>query len=428
MRDGSAIIEVMDDGGGIDVEAMKNKALERGLTTTEALSTMTQGEIFNLMFEPGFSTAKQITNLSGRGVGMDIVKTNIERLGGSIEVESELNKGTTIRLKTPLTLSVIRALIVTIDNITYAVPESNVERMVRIFGDSSSKRIERINKSLVLTLNGRIIPVITMRDIEALAKGLTPPPAGELLEECHRRGVVKCLILKANERFLALLIDEAIETEQILVKPLPVFLQNCPYYSNVTVLGSGIAVTILDAEGIMRFMSVEDREREAAEKLPAAATAGSDGEDTQEEKQVIIFRCSGTECFAIETRDISRIEVIDPNDIQEIGKGRFINISGETVRIIRPEDYAPVKKRTYNDEKLYVLTLKNSASPTGLLVRKVLDKVEAVFNLDSNQILSNFVLGTCVSNEKVFIFLDPAAIINDVENEKQKKRIVKGGR
>ena len=414
MRDGSAIIEVTDDGAGIDKDALKRKALERGIVSEDILSAMTDSEVYNLMFEPGISTAKKVTNLSGRGVGMDIVKTNIEKLGGLIEVESEIGKGTTVRLKMPLTLSVIRTLIVTIDSITYAVPELNIERIVRIGDETSSKRIERINKSLALSLNGRIIPIVTMREIAAKAKGNQPVSVDEILEQSRRGGVVKCLVLRSDAKTFALLIDDALETEQVLVKPLPMYLQNCPCYSNVTVLGSGKAVTILDAEGVMRFMGIENIEKAADEEVKAPEKG---------EKQVIIFKCSGTEYFAVETGDISRIEVIDPTSIQEIGKGRFVNIADETVRVIRPEDYTPVKKRTYSDDKLYLLTFKKSAFPVGLLVRKVLDKIEAVFTLDKNQLYSDFIFGTSVYNEKILVFLNLEAIAGQVESDNVSKRL-----
>ena len=426
MRDGFAIIEVTDDGAGVDAEALKRKALERGMASEETLAAMTKNEIFNLMFEPGFSTAKQVTSLSGRGVGMDIVKTNIEKLGGSIEIESEVGKGTTVRLKMPLTLSVIRTLIVTINSITYAIPELNVERIIRIWDEKDSKRIERINKSLVLSLNGRIIPVVTMDEIAAKAKGLERVSVDEALKKSRRDGVIKCLVLRADGKSFALLIDDAIETEQVLVKPLPAYLQNCPCYSNVTVLGSGKAVTILDAEGVMRFMGVESIENEAAETLSPDFEA--DEKPDEAEKQIIIFNCSGPEYFAVETGDISRIEAVYPKDIQEIGEEHFINIAGETVRVIRPEDYTPVKKRSYTEDKLYMITFKKSAFPVGLLVKKVLDKIEAVFTLDSGRICSDFIHGTGAYNEKILIFLNLEAIADEVEKNKERIKISgKGG-
>ena len=414
MRDGLAVIEVSDDGAGIDADALRRKSIENRIATEEKLDSMKKSDIFALMFEPGISTAKHITNLSGRGVGMDIVKTNIEKLGGSIEVDSELGKGTAVRLKMPLTLSVTATLIVTIDSVQYAVPEANVERIVRVWSDSPSKRLEKINKSLVLSLNGRIIPVVTMRDIEAKVSGQKPPQAEILLEESRKRGVNKLLALKAGGKILALMIDDAVKTEEILVNPLPVYLKNCPCYSGAAVLGNGNAVMILDAEGIIRLTGI-DADAESEDSDAAGYT------DNKDKKQVIIFKCSGAEYFAVETSGISRIETIDPQYIQEMGGGRFINISGENVRIVRPEYFAHVKKHSYNEKKLYMITLRKSAFPIGLLAGKVLDKAEGVFKLDKDNLSGDFISGTSVFDEKILIFLNPAAIAGEIEKQGKNK-------
>jgi len=423
MRDASAIIEVIDDGAGLDVDALKNKAIENGIETEETLASMSKNDIYSLIFRPGISTAKQVTNLSGRGVGMDIVKTNIEKSGGFIEIESELGIGTTVRLKMPLTLSVINTLIVNIDSISYAIPELNVEHIVRICSNTASVRLEKINKSLVLCYNGKIIPVITMNEIEAKAKNTKPVSSDKVLEKCKAADVTKCLVLKADGRNFALLIDNALETEQVLVKPLPIYLQNCPCYSSVTVLGNGKAVTILDAAGIMRFMGIEDIEKDTEQKFSLEA---ENTKKTEDLKHVLIFMCSGKEYFTINMGDISRIEIIAANDIQEINDESYINITGFTWRIARPENFAPVEKQNYNEEKLYFIILKNSLS-IGFLVKKVIDKAEKEFSLDSKHILSDFVLGTGIYNEKILIFLNPSAIIEHIENDNSNKKIAGKG-
>jgi len=425
MHDGSAIIEVKDDGAGIDTYALKRKALERGVRTEEELAEMSKTEVFNMMFEPGVSTAKQVTNLSGRGVGMDIVKNSIVKLGGSIEIESEIGLGTTVRLKMPLTLSVVSSLIVTIDSITYAVPDLNVERIVRIWEDTGEKRLERVNKTLVLRLNGRLLPVVSMGDIRARAKGLPPDDAGDILAGSRRGKVIKCLVLRAGGKSFALLIDDALETEQVLVKPLPLYLQGCACYSNVTVLGTGQAVTILDAEGIMRLMGIDEIRAIEEEGLSEAELNEQDA--ALEEKQVLVFKCSGTEFYAVGMNDITRIDTVEPGSIQQIGGGRFVNAHGTTIRVVRPEDFAPVLKRSYGEEKLFMLTLKNCATPIGLLVKNVLDKIEAGFRIEEGQILSEYILGTGVFEEKVLIFLNPDAIKEDVENDRVSKMVVRKG-
>jgi two-component system chemotaxis sensor kinase CheA len=428
MRDGSAIVEISDDGKGIDKKTIASKALELGLVTENELSSMSDKDILALIYEQGMSTSEKVTNLSGRGVGMNIVKTNIEKLKGTIEIESEPDMGTTIRLKLPLTLSVIRSLIVTVDGVQYAVPDINVERLVRLTEYTKSKRIERVNKSLVLVLDGMIIPIVTMDEIDARVKGMKPLPAKARLDKSVKNGITKCLVLKSDGYHFAILIDDALDTEQILLKPLPIYLQNCPCYSNVTVLGSGKAVAILDATGILRYMQLGEIAKEASLYLrideEIQANESESGKD-ENIKQVIVFKCSGPEYFAVETNDISRIEAIRQNDIQDIGKGRFVTVSDRTVRLIRPEDYSPVRKKAYTEEKLYMITLKSMQIPIGFLVQKVIDKYEDVFTLDDKHFHSNYINGTSTYNDRIIIFLNTASIAEAVENDRISKAMIK---
>jgi two-component system chemotaxis sensor kinase CheA len=348
---------------------------------------------------------------------MDIVKTNIMKLGGLIEIESEIDKGTTIRLKMPITLSVIRTLIVTIDSIEYAVPETNVERIVRIWKATPSRRIERLNNSLVLILDERVIPVVTMDEIDAKSRGRKPLPVETMLERIHGNTVTKFIILKADGKSFAVLIDNAHKSEQTLIKPLPEYLKSCLCYSSVTVLGNGNAIAILDAEGIIRLMGIEAASQSAATINTIDGTAG---EIINNEKQIIIFKCSGTEYFALDIDEISRIEAINPENIQEIDNEPYINIAGATVRVVRPEDYTPVKKNDYTAKKLFLMTYKNSASPIGFLAGKIIDKVTDNFELNKSQFSGDYIHGTGRLNEKILIFLNPGSIMNDIEDNKQK--------
>ena len=176
---------------------------------------------------------------------------------------------------------------------------------------------------------------------------------------------------------------------------------------------------MLDAEGILRMMGIE-----AAAQYVAGAEIETEKKD---EKQVLIFTCSGAEYFAVEMNEISRIEVINTRLIQEIGSSQFINIAGKTIQVIRPEDYTPVRKRRYPVEKLYVLTLKNSASPIGLIAGSVIDKVAGNFEFDDKQLCSDYIYGVSRFNEKILIFIKPEAIAQSIEDDKLKKKKHKQG-
>ena len=401
--DGLAIIEVSDDGAGLDTNILSREYAERGVLTEDALKAMSKEEILALIFEPGFSTAKKVTNLSGRGVGMDIVKTNIAKVGGTIEIDSEVDVGTTIRLKMPLTLSVLRTLIVTIDSIRYAVPEINVERVLRVKQSHSSRRIEKLNNSLVLCLDERVIPVLTMDEINAKSKGLDFESSVAKHDEILMRDLSKCIIMKWDDRCFALLIDDAVKSEQMLVKPLPEYLNDCLCFSSVAVLGDGGAIAILSTQGIMRLMGITG--------APVASLSEDNSVNSEDGKQYIVFKCSGAEYYALEAGEISRIESCDPAHIQKIGSANYLNIGEKTIRVIRPESLIPVRTRRYTEEKLYVLTLKNASSPIGLLAGKVIDKVEGIFDLSHDHFSGDCIFGTSTFGKKVLIVLNSSAIV-----------------
>ena len=418
MIDDTAVVEIADDGIGIDAKALIQKGLKNGIITEDDVKSMTINDVYELMFKPGISTTENVTNLSGRGVGMDIVKTNIEKLGGSIEIDSEINIGTTVRLKLPISLSVIRTLIVKINSCEYAVPEVNVELILRIKRDNPSRRIERLNNRLVLNYDGNAVPLITIDEIDAKAKGQNLMSPEKTLKKINQSDVNKCLLLKTHDRIFALLIDEAVETEQILLKPLPEFFINCLCYSGLTVLGNGNAITVLNADGILRLMEIEG--------IPSGFLFNGDKNYDKDSKQIIVFKCSGSEYFALDTNEIARIDVIPAGHIQEVGSSQYTNVAGETIRIIRPENFAPVKKRRYTEQKLYIITLKNSSPPVGFLAGQLLDKIEDDFKLDKDQLISEFIYGTCAYNEKILIFLDPTAISKKLSINKRKTSVKKG--
>ncbi len=406
--DGYAIIEVTDDGEGIDADALARRYAERGLATPEQLAAMPRAALLRLILEPGLSTAQKVTDLSGRGVGMDIVRTNLEKLGGAIEVESQPGAGTTVRLKVPLMLTVIRSLIVTVSGVRYALPEANVERVVRLWRGMPSRRLECVNNVPVLNLDGWILPLVTMEDIDAKARGQAP--SREPFRRAAAGDVAKCVVLRAAGRYFALLIDDAVGSEETLVKPLPLYLAGCRCYTGVTVLGNGGAIVIADAEGILRHLELEG--------VPKDEATSDAAQENGLLRQILVFRCSGAEHFALDTGLVSRIERVAPAQLQEIGDGLFVNLAGNTVRVLRPEDYAPVQKRDYSAAWLYLLRLAACGEdrlPAGILAGKVLDKVDGDFTPDPSCVESDFVEGTCVHEEKILIFLDSARILAAAE-------------
>jgi two-component system chemotaxis sensor kinase CheA len=400
--DGKAVIEITDDGAGLDFSALMAKAIERGAVPKERLALLTRAEIAALAFLPGVSTATRLTNVSGRGVGMDIVKTNIERLGGTIEIDSEQGAGTTIRIKMPQTLSAAGTLIIKENGILYGVPEGNVEHIARVAASNPARRLDMVNGSLMLGFDGQLMPVVSLAAAEAKDKGGTPPGAAAIAKRLSA-GVLKCLVLKTGDKNFALLIEDAVAAVQALVSPLPLYLRGCRCYSGVTVLGSGDAIAILDAAGIKRLAGVEGSPRVEPPEVKPVRAGG----------QAIVFK--GSEgLFALNAQDVARIERISPAGIREIGERRFVDIAGRAVRVLCPEDYAPVERREYPGERLYLVTLGGEGPPAGFLAGKVLDRVACAYTAASGDIGGKYVLGAGAYGSRTVIYLDTAAILRSL--------------
>ena len=256
---GQVIIEISDDGAGLDPEKLRRKAVEKSLITTEQSSKMSEREATNLIFLPGFSTADKVTNVSGRGVGMDVVKTNIDKIGGTVDVQSKPGTGTTVRMKIPLTLAIIPALIVTNGGERYAIPQISLPELIRLEGEDTKKRIELIQGVPVYRLRGRLLLLVHL-DRELRVESST--------KDASEADAVNIVNLQADERQFGLVVDQINDTEEIVVKPLSKHLKGIRTFAGSTIMGDGRVALILDVLGIAQSSNVvnEVRARALAEK------------------------------------------------------------------------------------------------------------------------------------------------------------------
>ena len=230
------IIDVSDDGAGIAVERIRAKAIERGLITEERAAQQSERELLQLIFLPGFSTAASVTNVSGRGVGMDVVRTNVERIGGKVELESRPGKGTTLRLRIPLTLAIIPALIVRSLNQSFALPQGALSELVHVPPEQAATAIEWIEDAPLYRLRGKLLPLVFLDRL--LAAGAAPRQVAD------RDNFIA--VLDADGREFGLVVDGLADPEEIVVKPLCPVLKNIGLYSGATVLGNAELALILD--------------------------------------------------------------------------------------------------------------------------------------------------------------------------------------
>ena len=241
---GKVIIEIADDGAGIDGGRVREKAVRVGLIAAEQAARLSDRELVGLVFLPGFSTTERVTHFSGRGVGMDVVRTNVEKIGGTVDLESHPGRGTTVKMKIPLTLAIIPALTVTTGGDRYAIPQVNLLELVRLEGERADRGIERIGDAPVYRLRGDLLPLVYL-DRELQVE--TARPAG---------GDVYIVVLQADDRQFGLVVDDIHDTEEIVVKPLQKQLKGIPVLSGATIMGDGRVALILDVLGLAQRANV----------------------------------------------------------------------------------------------------------------------------------------------------------------------------
>lgn len=392
---GRMVIDVCDDGGGIDLEKIKAKALEKGLVSKKEIGKMREVDILNFIMAPGFSTATQVTDLSGRGVGMDVVKTNIEKLGGKIEIISDLGVGTNFRLILPLTLAIISALIVEADGQLFAVPQDDLRELVLIWsGESSINRIEFVHNRPVLRLREELIPIVRLSDV--MTDRDTIEEFKEAYEAVDNEEVLRILLVKSGNSSYALLVDAVYDTEEILVKPLSSVISNCNLYSGMTVMGDGSIAMILDTDGLRLHTGItfdaEDSlimDMRINKKIP------------DEQQYLLLFKCSGEEILGLDLGLVSRVEEVDVTKLQRIGSKYYFLFQGQTIRVIKPEHYLPITQKKNKPAKVYIILPKLVSHVIGIIAEEIVDTIQTEVSLDKDGVCGVGILGSTLIQDKV---------------------------
>lgn len=394
---GRVIVEVGDDGAGIDPEKVKAAALQRGLAGEKELAAMREADIINLIMAPGFSTADYITDISGRGVGMDVVKTNIEKLGGKIEIVSTPGEGTTFRLILPLTLAIISAFIVTAGGQTFVLPQANVRELLLIQPTGNDgKRVEMVRSCPVLRLRGRLLPLVRLGSL--LAGGQSDSGEADWFGADR---TLRILVIKAGNSAYGLVVDSVYDTEEILVKPLPSVLSGSVIYSGVTVLGDGSIALILDTESLRQRAGLATTEDDLpAAQAPAAKLGGDD------EQYLLLFSCSGGELLGLDLAMVARVEEIDSARLQKIGAKHYFSFQGQTVRVIRPEHHLPLARRNNKPSRVYIILPKMQKYPVGILAEEIHDAVYTAVRLDDGGVTGNGILGSALIDDRIVTLLN----------------------
>jgi two-component system chemotaxis sensor kinase CheA len=436
---GQVIIAITDDGRGIDPRKVAAKAVAKGIVTEVQAREMTDRELVNLVFAPGFSTAETVTDISGRGVGMDVVRSNTEKLGGHVELETQAGVGTTVLLRLPLTLAIIPSMIVGVGCDRFAIPQVNVVEFVWVRAADVSRRIERVHGAEVLRLRSRLLPLVRLADVLGVPRTFPDPEHGERVpdrrqELADRRGLpldearaperrtdwrsdYNIVVLRLGSNQFGMVVDELFDIEEIVVKPLPEFVQTCKCFSGATIMGDGRVIMILDAGGLMAGahlhftdLQAEEKLRQEEEKRRAAAAAAR-------RHSVIVCTGARDEFFAIPQDRIMRLEKLSTADIQLVGDREFMDYRGHGLPLIRLDQLLQVKPVAGELKEVFVVIPKVlehgvvTQAVAGIVISDIIDALDVEVELEPVKVQGAGILGAAILQHHFTLFLEPLELL-----------------
>ncbi len=457
---GQVNIEISDDGKGLDGDKLAVSALNKGLLTEEQARTMSDKEKVSLIFLPGFSTAEKVTDVSGRGVGMDVVKTNLDKLGGQTDIESKPGLGTTIHIKLPLTLAIIPSQIIVTGAERYAIPQVNMEELLRIPPGQVKEKIEKVGDADVVRLRGKLLPLIRLADVIGVEQTYLDPEEKALKNDqrvniadrrsrqspietensqsetearklpanntqhpdrkqddrrYHAESALNIVVVSAGTFKYGLIVDKLLDSEEIVVKPLGRHLKQCRGYAGATIMGDGRLALILDISNLARMAgltSVEgtDRAAEVARKADEQIKAGKDMQS------LLVFRCAEEEQFAVPLNQVERIQRIKRDQIEEVGGKRVMQYRNNSLPLFAVDQVARVKPRADNEDVLVIVFL-ISGHEIGLLANPPLDAVDTSLAVDESTLKQPGIMGSTIVGGYTTMLVDTFDLIRTLNPE-----------
>ncbi len=376
---GHIIIEVSDDGRGIDVEKVKAKILENGLASESEIAAMSDQQVQQFVFHAGFSTAKEVTSVSGRGVGMDVVRSNIEQIGGTVSLQSSAGKGSSFTIKIPLTLAIVSGLIVEAKGERFAIPQISVLELVRAKSDSDHK-IELINGTPVLRLRDRLLPLASLSDLLSLSDHVDI--AAISADQDSEAFIV---VSQVGEYTFGIIVDRVFDTEEIVVKPVSPILRNISLFSGNTILGDGSVIMILDPNGIAAATGQQQFGTSAVD------AAGKSGAQQTENAAMLVFRAGNEAPKAVPLSLVARLEEIAAEEIEQADGRPVVQYRGQLMPLV-PVDAAQTIRETGRQP---VVVFTDDDRSMGLAVDEIVDIVDERVELQASATREGF-LGSAV--------------------------------
>jgi len=462
---GQVNIEISDDGKGLDGQKLAATATAKGLVTEDQARMMSDKEKVNLIFMPGFSTAEKVTDVSGRGVGMDVVKTNLDRLGGVVDIDSILGEGTTIRIKLPLTLAIIPSQIIVAGGDRYAIPQVNLEELLRIPANQVKDRVEIVGDAEVVRLRGKLLPLIKLADMIGIESTYFNYQDGssktdrrlnisdrrskkspyfnedytdtetskikthkkENLDRIpevkrnpkdrryHASSALNIVVVSTGAMKYGLVVDELNDSEEIVVKPLGRHLKICKEYAGATIMGDGRVALILDVANLANIYGLTSVER--SDRATEVAMENDDVDRTRKDRQsILVFRGADEEQFAIPINHVERIEKIKNTDIEEVGGKKVMKYRGGSLALFTIDQVAQVKPMAIKED-LLVIVVNIADREVGIMAVGPVDAREISVEVDDETLKQQGILGSTIIGDHTTLLVDVYGLVHTLNPE-----------
>jgi len=388
---GLVVVEVSDDGRGLDPEKIAAAAVAKGLVAAQTVAGMPEEEKLALVFLPGLSTAQRVSDLSGRGVGLDVVKTNLDRLGGKIEIQSQAGKGAAFRIKLPLTLAIIPSLLVSSGADRLAIPLVNVQELARIPAAEVARRIDCVGSAQVLMLRDGVVPLVHLDRVLDLPGDHTGQAAA-----------MNVVVLSGGSFRYGLVVERLHGTVEIVVKPLGRHMKHLREYAGATILGDGCVALILDVAGLAAVAGLTPQEGRVHAAADAAAPA--------ETHHLLLFWNSAAESCAVPLHAVARVVKIQPEEVERVGGRRTMQHRGRSLPLVMLADAAQKVDEARLDQNSIVVVMEAGGREFGLLASRPVDVLETALEIDSYTLRQPGVAGSAILRGRTTLVLDASEL------------------
>ncbi len=393
---GHIIIEIVDDGRGLNIERIREKAIMNSLASEAELDAMNDQQIAMFIFKAGFSTAEKVTSVSGRGVGMDVVRTNIEKIGGTVELKTYVGRGTTFTIKIPLTLAIVSALIVECAEERFAIPQISVLELVRVTAHSDTK-IEKINQAPVLRLRDRLLPMVSLANLLKLREENIEQIAENIADESHDLKETFIVVTQVGTYTFGIIVDRVFDTEEIVVKPVAPILRHISMFSGNTILGDGSVIMILDPNGIATATGETSMSGAGQEQGHTQDSTTTSDDRTS----LLIFRAGSKHLKAVPLALVARLEEIELDTIEHSYGRPVVQYRGQLMPLIAINDSYTMS----TEGRQQVLVFSDRERSMGLVVDEIVDIVEDRLKVELRADVPG-VIGTAIIGEKATDVID----------------------